>query len=250
MQLSYQRSQKSLGFPGLFGLFLWTTGCSKQTIEALHRCGLSISYKSVLRTIKFLANHCMQLAVQVGSDIHAFCYDNVNISTSIFVEQRGSLGPAKVTSGTFAVVYKVQNGNCKHMKLAPILERFRRYKGLRFTHDIRPTRQQLTSFQHQLSIVVIHVLLKYLKLFEFLSTHPDLQHKPRCPIPKGYITEQYPVRSTTIEEATVRGNLLYHEDVYLTQLKQNTDKLSTFAIPSFNDQLTNSHIRSAQILCA
>ncbi|KAF9553470.1 hypothetical protein CPC08DRAFT_767505 [Agrocybe pediades] len=87
MQLSYQRLQRSIGFAGLFGLFLWTTSCSKQTIEALHRCGLSVSYKSVLSTIEALANHCMELAAKVGFDVHIFCYDNVNISTSIFVEQ-------------------------------------------------------------------------------------------------------------------------------------------------------------------
>ena len=40
-------------------------------------------------------------------------------------------------------------------------------------------------------------------------------------MPKGYVTAQYPVRATTIDEATVRGNLLYHEDVYLTQLKRD-----------------------------
>ncbi|KAF9555908.1 hypothetical protein CPC08DRAFT_695029 [Agrocybe pediades] len=218
MQLSYQRSQRSIGFAGLFGLFLWTTGCSKQTIEALHRCGLSVSYVSVLNTIEALAKHCMELAIKVGTDIHVFCYDNVNISTSIFVEQRGSLGPAKVTSGTFGVLYKVRNGNREHMKLAPILQRFRACKGLSFNQDIRPTRAQLASFQNQLAIIVVRALTDHCKDFSHFSAHPDLQHRPRRQIPKGYITEQFPIRSTTIEEATVRGNLLYHDDRLVFQL--------------------------------
>lgn len=249
-QLCFQRSHNSLGFPGQFGLFLWTTGCARQTIEALHRCGLSVSYTSVLHTIESLANHCIQLAVKVGTGIHVFCYDNVNISTSIFVEQRGSLGPAKVTSGTFGVVYKVRNGDPEHMKLAPILERLKNSKGLDFNHDVRPTRSQLESFQFQLKIVIVHVLTKYSEHFKSYAAHPSLQHKPRRPMPKGYVTEQYPVRATTIEEATVRGNLLYHEDIYLTQLKRNPEDLSKYAIPTFNDQLTNSRICSGQILRA
>ena len=249
-QLCFQRSHNSLGFPGLFGLFLWTTGCARQTIEALHRCGLSVSYTSVLHIIESLASHCIQLAIKVGAGIHVFCYDNVNISTSIFVEQRGSLGPEKVTSGTFGVIYKVRNGDPEHMKLAPILERLKTSKGLDFNRDVRPTRSQLESFQFQLKIVIVHVLTKYSEHFKSYTTHPALQHKPRRPMPKGYVTEQYPIRATTIDEATVRGSLLYHEDVYLTQLKRDPEELSKYAIPTFNDQLTNSRIRSGQIIRA
>ena len=187
--------------------------------------------------------------MNVGSGIHIFCYDNINLSTSIFVEQRG-LSPAKVTSGTFAVLYKVRNGRAEHMKLAPILKRFKQVKGLIFDQDLQPTVDQMTSFLFQLKVVVVRVLTKYIKGFQSYSKSQGLQHKPRCPMPKGYVTEQFPLRATTIEEATVRGNLLFHDDIYLTQLKRSTDGLSEYAIPSINDQLTNSRIRSGQILRA
>jgi hypothetical protein len=45
----------------------------------------------------------MDEAIELSKDPHSFCYDN--ISSSIFVEQRGALGPAKVTSGTFGILY-------------------------------------------------------------------------------------------------------------------------------------------------
>jgi hypothetical protein len=188
--------------------------------------------------------------VNVGSGIHVFCYDNVNISTSIFVEQRGSKGPAKVTSGTFGVVYKVRNGRPEDMKLGPILERFRKVEGLEFNRDIRPTNNQLHSFQSQLKTIIIRVLTKYCPDFSSYSKDPALQHIPRRPMPPGYVTEQFPIRATTIEEATVRGNLLYHDDVFLNQLKRTPEQLCEYAIPTYNDQLTNSRIRSGQILRA
>jgi hypothetical protein len=247
-QLCYHRSGRALGFPAQFGLFLWSSGCSRQTIDALHRCGLSLSYSSVLNNITSLADHCMQVAMGVGSGIHVFCYDNVQISTSIFVEQRGSFGPAKVTSGTFGVLYKIRNGNLEHMRLAPILERFRTVKGLEFKRDIRPSVRLLDTFHSQLKIVIIRVLLKYCPAFQSYAEDPALQNLPRRRMPSGYATEQFPLRATTIEEATVRGNLLYHEDVYHNQLKRASEDLCEYAIPSFNDQLTNSRIRSGQIL--
>jgi len=209
---------------------------------------LSVAYTSVLNAVSSLATQCVDLAVNVGSGIHVFCYDNVNISTSIVVEQRGASSPAKVTSGTFAILYKVRNGNPQHMKLAPIIERFKRVKGLTYNHDLELTVIQRTSFHFQLVTVVVRVLTKYVKGFESFSKDRALQHIPRRAIPKGYVTEQFPLRATTIEEATVRGNLLFHDDIYVTQLRRSIEELSEYAIPSINDQLTNSRIRSGQSL--
>ena len=52
------------------------------------------------------------------------------------------------------------------------------------------------------------------------------------------------------QQATVRGNLLFLDDIYITQLKRTTDELSEYAIPSINDQLTNARIRSGRTLRA
>ena len=168
------------------------------------------------------------------------------------MEQRGAASPAKVTSGTFAVLYKVRNGNPEFMKLAPITERFKQVKiGLKFNHDLSPSRGiQWKSFLFQLKVVIVRVLTKYEKGFTKYSKVKALQHKPRRAIPKGYRTEQFPLRATTIEEATIRGNLKFHDDIYTTQLKLPMERLSEYAIPSINDQLTNSRIRSVQILRA
>jgi hypothetical protein len=110
-QLSHHHSGHALGFPAQFGQYLWSSGCSQQSIDVLHQCSLSVSYPSVLNNLASLADLCIQNATGVGSGIHVFCYDNVQISTSIFVEQRRSSGPAKLTSGTFGVLYKVCKGN-------------------------------------------------------------------------------------------------------------------------------------------
>jgi hypothetical protein len=195
-----------------------------------------------------LAEHCMQMATNVGSGIHVFCYDNVQLSTSIFVEQRGASGPAKVTSGTFGVLYKVRNGNTEHMRLALILEHFKNSKGLNFNCDICPSVEQFESVYYQLKIAIVRVLPKYCPHFQLYAKDLALQNRLRRPMPLSYVTEQFPIRATTIEEATVRGNILFHDVVYLTQLKRTPEDICVYAIPSFNDQLTNSRIRSAQVL--
>ena len=102
-QLAKLHSNYSLFFAALFSLFLWTNGTSCQVIKALTQCGLCISFTSLFTLLNQLASQCVDQAIQIAQHPHIFCYDNINISTSIFVEQRSS-GPAKVQSWTFPIL--------------------------------------------------------------------------------------------------------------------------------------------------
>ncbi|KAJ7689211.1 hypothetical protein B0H14DRAFT_3668009 [Mycena olivaceomarginata] len=233
-QLLYQSSNRCMSFQAQFGLFLWSTGSARQTIDAAFRCGLSVSYDSVLNLGQSLGLGCtMDNTLFVATEPHDLGYDNLNISTSIFVEQRGASGPAKVTSGTFGVLYGLRNANFDDMLIAPIMRRLSASTGI---------------FHDQLLITVIETLLIYNEGFEDVAKHPSLQHQPIRAIPVGYRTPQFATRASTIEEATVRGNLQYHDELYVTQLKRTPEEMSKYAIPSFNDQLTNARIRGAQLL--
>ncbi|KAJ7627248.1 hypothetical protein FB45DRAFT_979675 [Roridomyces roridus] len=205
-QLLYQRSHNCLAFQATFGLFLWSTGTARQTIDAAFRCGLSVSYDSVLKHIALTADRCVEEAMEMSKRPHSFNYDNVNISTSIFVEQRGASGPAKVTSGTFAVLCGLRNAKWEHMLITPIMKRLHKFKGLEFNRDIRPSVQHIDGFRD---------LLKF----------PHLQHAPLRPYPANYTTPQCPVRASTTEEATTRGNLLFQDEVYTGQLKRDPESL-------------------------
>jgi hypothetical protein len=185
----------------------------------------------VLSLIESLANHCMLEAIDYAPYLHGFCYDNMNLSGSIFVEQRGASGPAKVTSGTFGVLYKLRNVIPEHMLVAPIMKRFKLSKGLEFNRDIRPTLDHLRSLHDQLIVVVIQRMFSFVPAFEESQSSPALQHAVRRGIPTGYKTILCPLRATTIEEATVRGNLLFHDDIYLNQLKRTSESLSEYIIP-------------------
>ncbi|KAJ7451396.1 hypothetical protein FB451DRAFT_1051517 [Mycena latifolia] len=248
-QLLYQYSNRCLGFQAEFGLFLWSTGCARQTIDALFRCGLSVSYDSVLNLIQSLSYHCDSRAIAFSKDLHGFCYDNMNLSTSIFVEQRGPSGPAKVQSGTFGLLYRIRNV-AEHMLIAPIIKRFKATTGLHFNCDIRPTLEQLSSCHDQFIVIAIDRLIDNEPGFEYVAKHPLIQHKTLRAIPVGYVSDFCPLRASTTEEATVRGNLLFHDEMYLQYLGRTPEELSKYAIPGFHDQLTNARIRAAQILRA
>ncbi|KAH8990029.1 hypothetical protein EDB86DRAFT_3245022 [Lactarius hatsudake] len=91
-------------------------------------------------------------------------------------------------------------------------------------------------------------------IYELLNAHAEdmdliLQHPPRWPLPVGHKTIFHPLCVSMIEEASVDGNLLVHDDIYLVQLKRTSEDLDKTAVPSFNDQLTNARIRGGQRIC-
>ncbi|KAJ7800282.1 hypothetical protein B0H14DRAFT_2387407, partial [Mycena olivaceomarginata] len=250
-QLLYQSSNRCMSFQVQFGLFLWSTGSARQTIDTAFRCGLSVSYDSILNLGQSLGLRCtMDNTLFVATEPHGLGYDNLNISTSIFVEQRGISGPAKVTSGTFGVLYDLRNANFDDMLIAPIMRHLSVSTSLHFNRDIRPSSEHLGIFHDQLLITVIETLLIYNEVFEDMAKHPSLQHQPIHAIPVGYRTPQFAMQASTIEEATISRNLQYHDELYVTQLKRTPEEISKYAIPSFNDQLTNACICGAQLLCS
>src|ERR1700685_3965858 len=103
------------------GFFFFSCGISRKVTDMLSRCGLCPSYDSTHKTHKILANGNMGRA-QVASRLpHSIGWDNINITTSVFVEQH-EFTPQKVQSGTSSMIYSLQNATMDDMLLQPILE--------------------------------------------------------------------------------------------------------------------------------
>ena len=220
-------------------------------IDVLHQSGMSMSFVSITKIVDALAEHSLEEARKaVRNGPHALAYDNINLSTSIFVEQTANT-PNKVQSGTFPLVYELLNAKPEDMNLEPMMLRLKNSSPLKMS-DLRPSKVSLSSFITQSSINVATILFKYVEGFNYLKNDPLLQHPERRAIPKGHRTKYYCLRANTIEEASISGNILVHDDVYRSQLKFEADDpiINTQAIPTINDQLTNARIRGAQAMRA
>ncbi|KAF8906798.1 hypothetical protein CPB84DRAFT_1744923 [Gymnopilus junonius] len=189
------------------GLAAWASGASKEVMMVLHHSCLSMSYSSINSIVTSLADSAIEKAQKAASGPHALAYDNINILTSIFVEQKPGM-PNKVQSGTFAV--------------------------------------SLPMTLEDTVINICNILFKHVNGFEQLKDSPLFQHPPWRTIPIGHKTKFYPLRAMTIEEASVDGNLAIHNDIYTVQLDMDPENLNKRVIPCINDQLTNARIRGAQ----
>ncbi|KAJ7597962.1 hypothetical protein C8J56DRAFT_852255 [Mycena floridula] len=213
-QVLHIRSQAANQIQHGLGVFAWATGASRQLIEVLGSCQLTTGYTTIGEVIKKLGEECLEAArVVVETKPHGFSYDNYNASHSQHVEQRPG-APSKVQSGTFPFIYELYNARMEDMLLEPMAQRFKQATPLTFD-DISPLTEQSESFQWQCTVHVIRVLTTYHESFSTYATHPLLQYKDRRRLPKHHQTKYYPMRITTIEEASTNGNLQVHDDAYL-----------------------------------
>jgi hypothetical protein len=173
----------------------------------------------------------------------------VNISTSDFAEQRSG-GPATVQSGTYAIIYRLRNPNPRAMALGPLLARAETAPDLDFNLDVRPTLEQSISSYRNFRAYVIRVLFRYSKGFAEYTERSAFQFISRRPMTDDYITNQFPVRLSTIEENSIPGNLSVHENIFVTQLKLTYAELSKKAILSINDQATQALNRGCKAVRA
>ena len=108
VQLHYLHSMYSAKLPVCPGLQAWSSGTSQQMISVLHRSCLSVLYPSIAALVHSLAEHSIKRAQAVSLLPHVLAYDNVKISSLIFVEQRPNT-MSKVQSGTFAIIYSMSS---------------------------------------------------------------------------------------------------------------------------------------------
>jgi hypothetical protein len=81
---------------------------SRNVITVLAKLGLAISHTSMHGLKVKIALQCIEEARLISMGPYSIGWDNIQCSTSIFVEQR-LLGPPKVQSGTAATLYELRD---------------------------------------------------------------------------------------------------------------------------------------------
>ncbi|KAK1223964.1 hypothetical protein PQX77_013152 [Marasmius sp. AFHP31] len=246
-QVLHLRSQDCSKLQHCMGLFGVGSGASQQVIETLNHCSLSTSRWTIQADLGLLADTSVKQAALISLGPHGYSYDNYNDCMSIHVEQRPD-APNKVQSGTLPLIYKLRGvSDPKHCLIEPIMTRLKASRPLQIS-DIRPRPDQSLSYSHQSRIHLIKTLCEYEGGLEGVLKHsPLLQHRERyqlSPLPK---TEWHALRMAFIEEASTDGNLNVHVNSYIHQMKRDPETLSDYAVVTYNDQLTNSRIRSTQV---
>lgn len=111
-----------------------------------HSC-LSMLYSSINSIITSLADSAIEKARDAASGPHALAYNNINILTSIFVEQKPGM-PNKVQSGTFAVIYELLNTRPEDMDIKPMLDNFKKSSPMTL-EDLNPSNEATQSYTDQ-----------------------------------------------------------------------------------------------------
>jgi len=120
----------------------------------------------------------MVMAKEASKGPHSLGYDNIQFSTSIFVEQR-FLGPPTMQTGTTGIIYRLLNATEEACLLRPLLEHIQKAPDISFNWDIRPSIEQLDYHSFQLRIHIINALIDMYPKLESLGRDPRLQFRER-----------------------------------------------------------------------
>jgi hypothetical protein len=126
--------------------------------------------------------------------------------------------------------------------MQPILENHCHLDMITFNTDIRPGRSQMCAMLASFKLDIINILVDNQSRFNYLKDDPLLWHwRFRPPLP-SHKTKEFVLQTTTIEEASIDGNIRVNENIYVDQLKfgNNGRELNNIGIPGFHDQSTNA----------
>jgi hypothetical protein len=143
------------------------------------------------------------------------------------------LAPAKVQTGTTFIIYPLRNGSPNAVRLKPILERQQKCDMISFA-DLRPTRSQARDTERHILLQIIQILLSNEEGFSYMDqTDPLFKARSYRPPPSEYKTDEFVMRTTTIDEGSTEGNIEVARDQYFVQLdfdKHDPDDRAILAI--------------------
>lgn len=252
--MAKHRSENSQMFACVFGLALWAAGVPRQTIDILSKLGLTPAYSTLRAGRAALSTECMDiLRAFVRDNPSLFTYDNLQISSSIFIEQREDAIP-KVACGTMWIIYALRNP-ARHL-IAPILANRDALPEIDYAKDVRPSSETWSLIndgltKHIVDIFLVHSL-DFAPLAAAYRESEILQQIAQRPPPSRYRTRQFPGRVTTTAENSAYLNAKLWEEIWTAPEQLGMDptdsRLNDYAQPSMNDQATNALIRAAQTL--
>jgi hypothetical protein len=191
VQLHFLCSRNSAKVQIGLGLQSWACGTLRQMINILHWTCLVVSYPSLSSIVQALADRSIERAKAASQLPHALTYDNINISSLIFIEQ-GPNTMSKVQLGTFTVVYELLNAGAEDMDIKPMLKNLRCSSPLCFSDlCMTPCTRQL--YATQMAVTIVHILMKYMKVFDTQSSDALLQYMLCWPLPSGHRTVFHPL---------------------------------------------------------
>ncbi|KAI1289098.1 hypothetical protein EDD11_009395, partial [Mortierella claussenii] len=229
--LLFQENSHCNSLQTMMGLYLYSTGAPRKTIDILSRAGLSVSYSSIMRALRALTEDALATIRDVAKH-HSWylVYDNINIA-SRRSDQRISNGDT-FESGATATIILSESFNQPDLTTNP-------YSKLCFK-DLLP---DFDSCQHFAKVCQYH-------LRDALRMHSNrynccLGSAPqKCLLPLKQ-TVAFPLPSMKIDQATVEGNISIIETIV-----QNVLQLpATFfdngkRVVIAGDQLTIARIRT------
>ena len=219
------------------GIYLYQEGCPRKVVEVMSHAGLSVSYTSILVSLRTLSNDSLSRARYAAFRLQwMILYDNINIRFQKY-DQRINNNDTFESGTTATIVIGDDPG--------PMRDPEDFYYRLRF-RDLIPDEASCVVLNDARKYHFIDVLTRHhKKTFQYCS-----DPKPAIDVLEPAKTETYPLPAMHIDQSTVEGNKQIIDRVR-QQLQLNRDDFTEDQKHFIaGDQLTVSRIRTAKRMLA
>ncbi|CAE6410155.1 unnamed protein product [Rhizoctonia solani] len=214
-----KRSQKANYFAKGFGAYLYGSGTHAATINVLNRCGLSVSYSTLMESLESLNSSCIKRFRQVAAHCRSFfMWDNINLPSNI-VEQRIK-NAGSFESGTSASLVEFHPPpGCGPEAIDEALDPDKYLSALASAPDLKYSDVESTSedrknLRNEFAFEAIRILVEHggdrFKQYKRVN----LDQRPLIwPLLPPRITCVYPLPTIHKEQASASGNATIIEEI-------------------------------------
>jgi len=235
----------------MFGIWLFANSAAYGMYRVLCRMGLSVSYTTVLRSLRILSKHSTRDVYDIANTSNFIVvYDNINRTRYMYSTE--SPDRSKLLSGTASTLYLIEDGDLAAVN--PAVVRSARQSRSREGMTPQYLLEAATKHEEQLiNLMALHVLSFLLQSDASFNQHQPLLRtkleaaKVEC-MRQGRRTVVHPLSTTDDDEGTVTGNRDVLDDIFLRQLNLDKNVIEEHVYLVGGDLATIERIRKLQSL--
>ncbi|KAG9086932.1 hypothetical protein FS749_003277 [Ceratobasidium sp. UAMH 11750] len=214
-----KRSQKANYFARGFTQYLYTSGVQAATIGVLNRCGIAVSYGTLLESLETLNQSCIHRFRKVAARCRSFfMWDNVNFGSSV-VEQRIK-NSGSFESGTASTLVELHPPpGCEPEAIDEALDLDKYLNSIQNAPDLKLADVMITpedekQLRDEFAFQTINVLVEHGgERFKQYKKHNNLFRPLIRPLLPLRTTKAYPLPTLHLEQASANGNATVTEEL-------------------------------------
>ncbi|KAF8596322.1 hypothetical protein BDV93DRAFT_572129 [Ceratobasidium sp. AG-I] len=250
LMMVVSRNMRANFFQKVIGVWLFACSAPAHIYRVLCRVGLSVSYNTVLYTLRQLSQHSIESTKRIAAKLQfLIIFDNINRQRKFWTPSLGQQD--QIMSGTAATLVELTECSPDAFDPQPVIEAQKKQLRLALTPEILYDRINQSHLSAVMALHCLNFLILHCPSLSRLSGFIIEQLRTTYAIhrmPDNIRTKTHPLSSSSINEGSAAGCRDVLNDILLRQLKLPENLVNSILIIVGGDLATIEKIRALKTL--